>query len=185
LEGEADFTVKVLVQAVVAAGFVVQDQRRGFGLPGLVADFQEGGVVWRIGRARFAEDLRPLVSDFRQVRIGAHSEAGHGLRERVGEVFVVADAEAVALHDDLATEAGFILIERDDGGAFGGRENWSRDRVATGGERFPGVVPVECVDAFLNGRYFSSWCDLILGSEMEPRRYGRRAQRIYPALAFK
>ena len=73
LEGKADLAVEVLMEAVVAAGFVVQDQRSGFGLSGFVTDFQEGGMIGRVGRVRFAQRFRPLIGNFREVRIGTGS----------------------------------------------------------------------------------------------------------------
>lgn len=90
------------------------------------------------------------------MRVGAGAQAEDYFRKGMPEVFVVAKAEAVAFHDDVASEAGFVVIERDDGLAFGGRENWSSDDEAAGGERFAQSVPVECVDAFLNADGLSS-----------------------------
>src|SRR6185436_2049775 len=69
LEGKPHRAVHVLVQAVVAAGLVVQQQGRGLRLSGLRAAGQE-----RIERGREAlartEGLRPAVGHAGQARVG-------------------------------------------------------------------------------------------------------------------
>jgi hypothetical protein len=49
LQWEGDFSIKILMQAVVAAGFVVQYQRRRLGLPRFVTDLQKRRVIEREG----------------------------------------------------------------------------------------------------------------------------------------
>src|SRR5713101_1118450 len=64
LQRERNFAVEILMQAIVAAGFVMKHQRRRFGLPCLVAQFQEGGVIGGKRRLLIAECLCPFVRDF-------------------------------------------------------------------------------------------------------------------------
>ncbi|MNJ70404.1 hypothetical protein D3C77_668550 [compost metagenome] len=62
------FAVQVLMQAVVVAGAVLQDQRRGPPLPGVVATLQKGGVI--IGVLHGDAHLPvPPVGDGRQARV--------------------------------------------------------------------------------------------------------------------
>jgi len=78
----------------------------------------------------------------------------------MGEIFVVADAEAMALHDDMAAEAGFVAVEGDDGLAFGGCEDRTRDSITTRGERVFESAPIESVNSFFDGRHS---CDFTPG----------------------
>ena len=84
----------------------------------------------RVGvfRYRRENDTASMRSPFGGAKIG------YELRQRVGEIFVIAYAEAVALHDDVAAEAGWVIIERDDGSAFFGGEDWIGDGVAARGK---------------------------------------------------
>jgi len=84
------------------------------------------------------------------MRIGGGAKVSNEVRERLGKIFVIADAETVALHDDVAAETGWIIVERDDGSAFFGREDWIGDGVAAAGERFARIVPVNGIDSFLD-----------------------------------
>ena len=67
LQGKADVAVDVLVQAVVSARVVVEQQRRRLGLSGLVANFQKGIMFSRESRA--AENFSPLIRNIREMRI--------------------------------------------------------------------------------------------------------------------
>lgn len=112
LQGKADVAVEILVETVVAAGLVVEHERGGLRLPGFVARFQESGMFAGILRSVFAERFGPVICDFGEVRIGAASELGDQFRQRVGEIFVVANSEAIALHDDVAAKLARIIVER-------------------------------------------------------------------------
>jgi len=110
LQGKADFAVEILMKTVVATGLVVKHKRCGPRLPRFVASFQESCMVARISRNVFTEGFRPLIGYFGEVRISAASEIGDQFWKRVGEVLVVADAEAIALHDDVAAKTACITI---------------------------------------------------------------------------
>jgi len=110
LQRESDLTVEILVQAVVAATFVVEDQRCRPDLARLVADIKECVVTRRKGWFGLAKGLGPLVGDRGEVRIGTGAKVGDNFRQRIGKVFVIANAEAVTLHDDVAAEAGGVVI---------------------------------------------------------------------------
>ena len=91
------------MQAVVAAGFVMQKQRGRLALTGGVA---LGGELREFGRkARFvAQRLHPAIGDGGQGWISVLAQAADDLRQRVIEVLIVAYAEAVAGHLDAAAE---------------------------------------------------------------------------------
>ncbi len=127
----------------------MQQQWSRFGLTCSVTDFKKSGMVERKWRLRFAEGFRPLICDWREAWIRAGAEISDNSGQRIREVLVVTNAEPVAFHDDLATEAGWFVVEGDDGRAFFGREYWIGDGVTAVRERFFCVVPVETVDSLL------------------------------------
>ena len=113
-------------------------------------------MIERKRRLLFSECFGPFVSDFSEMRICAGAEMGDVFRQRICEILIVADTESMALHDDLAAEAGVVVVERDDGSALFGREDRIRDGVAASGERLLGVAPVDGVDSLLDGRHKQS-----------------------------
>src|SRR6266849_800032 len=100
-------------------------------------------MIKRKQRLLFSECFGPFVSDFDKIQICAGAEIGDGFRQRIREILIVADTESMALHDDLAAEAGGVVVERDDGSALFGGEDRIRDGVAASGERLLGVAPVD------------------------------------------
>src|SRR5689334_20118060 len=127
----------------------MQHQWSGFGLTCSMTDLKKRCMVERKRRLRFAEGFRPQICDWREAWIRAGAEVSDDSGQRIREVLVVTNAEAVAFHDDLATEAGWFVVEGDDGRAFFGREYWIGDGVTPGRERFLCFVPVEAVDSLL------------------------------------
>src|SRR5919109_1118137 len=109
LQREGDLAVEVLVEGVVSALEVTQDQRRGPRLPGAMAALEEvvqlGG-----GPAGGPEAPRPVVGQLGQRRI----EGLSGLLDQPGqrgvEVLVLALAEPIAAHVDGRAEL-LILVE--------------------------------------------------------------------------
>ena len=101
----------------------------------------------------FSECFGPFVSDFGEMRICAGAEMGDGFRQRIREILIVADTESMALHDDLAAEAGGVVVERDDGSALFGGEDRIRDGVAARGERRLSFIPIDGIDSLLDGRH--------------------------------
>src|SRR6266850_145467 len=109
------------MQTVVSAGLVVEHERRGLILPGLVANIQEGGMVAWISRSVFTEGFRPVIRDLGEMRICTGPECNDYFWKRVHKIFVIADAEAIPLHDHLAAKTAVIFVERNDGSAFSRR----------------------------------------------------------------
>lgn len=110
-------------------------------------------MIKRKRRLLFSECFGPFVSDFNEMRICAGAEIGHGFRQRIREILIVADTESMALHDDLAAEAGGVVVERDDGSALFEGKNGICDRIAAQGERRLSFVPIDGIDSLLDGRH--------------------------------
>ena len=87
--------VEILVQAVVVVDAILQQQRRRPRLPGIVAAFQERLMAIGIARCRSpssrSSDWRPVKP---RVELGAQLRDQVG--QRIGEILVLAAAEAVA-----------------------------------------------------------------------------------------
>src|ERR1700751_1031319 len=139
------------MQAVVSAGFVVQQQRRGLDLPGLVTNPQKRlmlrGKTW----ALVSEKVGPLVGYFGEMRINAGSERRDDFRQRIAKVFVISDPETVALHHDLAAEPACLGVHCHEREAFLSQKNRRRYRITALGQGVPRRFPVERGDAFLDG----------------------------------
>ena len=82
--------------------------------------------------------------------IGSRANVGDKRWQRIGKIFVIADAEAVALHDDVTAKAEWLIVKRDDRGAFFGAEDWIGDCVAVRKQRFARGLPVYGIDSVLD-----------------------------------
>ena len=80
LQREGYLAIKVLVQAVVASGFVVQHEGSGFALARFVAELEKSGVVGRIWCPRFAERFGPGVRHVGEMRICAGAQTSDDCR---------------------------------------------------------------------------------------------------------
>ena len=110
-------SVEILVQAVEVLGFVPEEQRRGLFLPCRVAAGKEVGMLHRVAHLD-PHGFVPAVRDRGQVRVDGRPELGDGLGERVGEVAVLAAAEAVPSHDNPAAKPLLLMVDRGDRPAF-------------------------------------------------------------------
>src|SRR5437867_1630843 len=146
LERKHDVAVEVLVQAVVAARLVVEQERRRLGLAAPAADRLEA-VEGRRMHGRRGQRGLPLVGDGRERRIGRVAQGVDERRHRRGEVLVVAHAELVARHVDGAPEARRIAVEADQLGALGPGQDRRGLRVAPLPQRALDRAPVEAGQA--------------------------------------
>ena len=73
----------------------------------------------------------PFVGDVSKVGIEHRAQAADQVRKRVLEVAVLAFAEAVPRHVDVASEVVLVSIERRDGATLPGREASARRRNHT------------------------------------------------------
>ena len=111
--------VEVLVQAVVVPFAVPEHERGRPGLAGPVAAFEPGRVLGRVAGID-AECLVPPVGHRGERRVEQGAKRRHRVGERVGEVPVLAAAEAVAGHDHPAPEELLAVVERGEVPAFAG-----------------------------------------------------------------
>ena len=100
--------IEILVQAVVVAGPISQQQRRRPRLAGGAAALEQLLVLEREGVAGAAEQRRPLVRDRREVAVERAAQLGDRVRERMLEVAIAAVAEAMAGHVDRRAEAAAV-----------------------------------------------------------------------------
>ncbi len=109
--------VKVLMQTIVVAGAVLQEQGRSPGLAGGVAALQIRCVVG--GETMFQpQALVPGVRDVGERRIERCAEAVDEIGKRILEVLIFAFAEPVPRHHNARSEMAFLEIERRDGAAL-------------------------------------------------------------------
>ncbi|HEY6265958.1 MAG TPA: hypothetical protein VIW93_14245 [Candidatus Acidoferrum sp.] len=148
LQRKADVAVEILMQTVIAAGFVVKHQWRGLCLPRLVTGLQERRMFARKSRSSFTQCFCPAIRNFSEVRIGAASELRHNFRQRVGEILVVADAEAITLHDDMAAKTAGVVVQANEGKAFLRRQNWIGYCIATPRQRITRPFPNPAFESF-------------------------------------
>src|ERR1700722_5597577 len=103
--------VHVLVQAIVIAGPIAQQERRRPRLTGLPAAREVRLVLARIADGN-AHRFVPPVRDWGEPRIETATKRANLLRQRIGEIFVLAPAKAMFRHHDAGAKAGVAGIER-------------------------------------------------------------------------
>ena len=121
MQRECEFAVEILMQALIVAGGVLQEKRRQPHLARGVARLQIIGMRRRIAHG----DLHALVPGI-GVGHDPRIERGPQFADRCGqgifEIAVLALAEAVARHVDMAAEMHFLRIERRNAAALSGCE---------------------------------------------------------------
>src|SRR4029079_6165404 len=98
-----ELAIEILVQAVVIAGTVGEEERRRLTLPCLVTAREIRLVLARIAR-RLALNRAPGIRNVRQWGIERRTQGGDEVGQRIGKIFVLAAAETAASHDDTAAE---------------------------------------------------------------------------------
>ena len=103
LQREDVFSVEVLMQAIVVAGRIAQQQWRGAALTCAVTLREIVAVCGRILRVD-AHRRVPAVRDIAQRRVERFAQRGDLRRQRVSEVLIFALPEPVTRHHDTAAE---------------------------------------------------------------------------------
>src|SRR5436190_8802182 len=141
LQREDVLAAEILVQAVVVAGAIAQQQRRRAGLSRGMAAGDEVGVLCRIAHLD-THRLVPAVGDRRQARIEGSPQVGDDTGQRIAEVLVLAAAEAVPRHHDAAPEGSLGVVETGHGltarAIEQARQHGPTLRVEVGRDREPG-----------------------------------------------
>src|SRR5262249_22854487 len=99
------------MQAVVAAGLVRQQQRRGALLSDVMTPFQESLECLR-EPVRGSKRLHPTIRRRRQSCVELGSQRLDERWQRRGKVLVLADAKPEPLHLDTAAEQRVVLVHR-------------------------------------------------------------------------
>ena len=151
LERERHRAVQVLVQAVVAPRPVLEEQRRRLGLAVLGADGEKPFEILRVRLPSTTQGRIPPIGDGGQPRIRLGAEGGDQPGERLGEVLVLSETEAIARHVDAATEPAVIGVEVDQVTALLGRQERRRPRPARVPERPFDGLPVQAREPLSDG----------------------------------
>ncbi len=122
-------SVEILVQAVVIAFSILQQERRRPGLAGAMTAVQESRVVVRVANGDI-QGFVPAIGDAAEARIQRRAQAGDEPGQGVGEVFVFAASETMASHHDAAAELLVDLITGSQRRAFFRRQHGRQDRMA-------------------------------------------------------
>jgi hypothetical protein len=110
LEREGVCAIKILMEAVMIAGTILEEQRRRAGLAGRMATRQKVGMIIR--KAGFqTHPCVPAIGDGREVRIERRAQFLYQRWQRIGEIAIFAAPEPVALHYDMAPKSDGWLIE--------------------------------------------------------------------------
>ena len=116
LERKEDVAVEVLMQAVVVAGLVAEQQWRGSLLPCLVTDAKKLGVLgWK--SLLNVERRIPLVGNACQPRIERLPQRLNDGRQRIAVVLILAASEAMPRHDHATAELRCRVVAVGEGGA--------------------------------------------------------------------
>src|SRR5262249_28387396 len=150
LDRECVIAVEVLMQAVEITRHILQQQRRWARLTGVVASLEERRVDLGITLVT-PHPAVPFVGDSSEVRIERCSQASNEVRKRVFEVAVLAPAEAMPRHVNVASEVALVRIERCDGAALLSREKFRQDGAAVVAELACERAPVVCRNPRLCG----------------------------------
>src|SRR5665213_1068291 len=111
LQREYVFTVEILMQAIVVAFAILQQQRRRPLLAGGMATPEEGIVTLGIADID-AHRLVPAIGDLAQPPIQRRPQFRDQGRQRIGKILVLAAPETVSSHHDPAAKLAVVGIER-------------------------------------------------------------------------
>src|SRR5579859_2375205 len=111
LQRKRDLSIQILMQAVVAAGFVMKQERRWLLLAGVVTAAEKFLVFkreWLIARIQLRV---PAICDFCKMRVRRSTKRLYCIRQGITKILVVAFAEAVPLHDHVTAKRIFLREE--------------------------------------------------------------------------
>jgi hypothetical protein len=146
LEREDVFAVEVLMQAVVIAGAVPEQERGRLGLSRLMTSVEEGSVLLRVADLD-PHRLIPAVGVLRQRRVQCGPQSVDDGRQRISKVLVFAASVAVARHDDPAAKDPRRVVGGRELAALLGRDQRTDHGAAVAVEIGGDDLPVEECDA--------------------------------------
>src|SRR6516164_3257654 len=136
------------MKAIEIAGCVLQEQRRWAHLAAVVTESQEGGVLLRIAGV-VAHALIPFVGDRCQARIKHRAQTPKQVGQRILKVAILAPAEAVAGHVDVAAKILLVAVEGGDFSTLLSQEQFFEDRAAIVAQVSTKHTPVIFANALL------------------------------------
>jgi DNA-binding transcriptional LysR family regulator len=154
LQGEDMLAVEILVQAIIIARTILQQQRRRSALPGGVAPRQERRMSGRKPHVH-PHALMPGVRDRSELRIERRSQCLHEIGQWIGKIAVFPPSETVSRHDDVAAERGVVAVQAGNGVALIRRQQFGQHCPALPVERAGDRRPVEIRDAHRGHPAFS------------------------------
>ncbi len=138
------------MQTVEIARHILKQQRRRTRLTSVVALLEKFGVS--VGVAPFDAHARiPIVGNACKIRVERRTQAADQVGQRIFEVAVLALAESVARHVNMASEVLFLRVEPGDLTAFVPRQQFFEHRAAVA-VQFPRKrLPIILGDARFGG----------------------------------
>jgi hypothetical protein len=111
LERKKVLAIDVLVQAIVVAGAIAQQERRRPRLTRLMAAREERFVLGGVSYLDVHHRV-PAVGDRREPPIKAATQRDDEIGQGVGEIFLLSPAKATGGHHDARAEAGVVGVQR-------------------------------------------------------------------------
>src|SRR5215212_636617 len=105
--------IQVLVQTVVIACAVLEDQRCWLILSRLMTALYKFGIRRRIANVN-SHRLVPTISDRNQMRIKRRAKSCNQTRQWIAEIAILSTSEAMALHHNLTAKDLFLVIKGTD-----------------------------------------------------------------------
>ena len=152
LERENVFAIEILVQAVVIALTVLEEQRRRAGLPRSVAALDKRGMGSRKADIE-SHPLVPTVGDSCELGIKSGPQLLDQGRQRICEVFIFTASKAVSSHDDVATESFIYIIEARDRVTLIHRQQLRQNCPTLGVEMRRDGAPIDHLHPIIRVRY--------------------------------
>src|SRR5215467_2632036 len=110
LHGKINFSVEVLMQAVVTATLIAKQKRRWPFLTSRMAHLDKLAVAGRISNVQM-QLLRPFIRDLGQMGIQGFAQLLYQLGQRIRKILIFTHSKTMPCHDYLAAKCSFISVE--------------------------------------------------------------------------
>ncbi len=104
-------SIKVLMETIVVVFFVLEQQRRRFGLSGGVATIEKLTVFLRVTRVH-AHCGIPPIRDRREMRVNRAPQFADHIGQRILEIFVFTAPKTMTAHHHSTTKPPVMRIQR-------------------------------------------------------------------------
>lgn len=140
------FAIEVLMQSVVIAGFVLQQDGSRPGLTGPATLLNEVRMLFRVLH-RYSHCAVPSIGDRHQPWIHSSPEVLNQSRKRIIEILVFTAPKPMPSHRHLTAENNVHAVEASYGPAFGLEKEMADDRTAFRVEILFHTFPIDGSDA--------------------------------------